>query len=53
MYKLSYYGMKELLGPRAVDRARRVNIANVDPKISLFTPVYSSENFIMRVYKVN
>ena len=53
MYKLSYYGMKDLLGPNAYDRARKVSISGVDPKIKHFTPVYTSENFIMRVYKIN
>ena len=52
MYKLSFHGMARLMGKQAMDRARRIPIPGVDPKLTLFAPAYSSENFIVRLYKV-
>lgn len=52
MYKMSYHGFKKLMGPQAADRVRRQSLADVDPKLSIVTEAYSTENYIIRLYKV-
>lgn len=52
LYKMSYAGLQEVLGPRGMDRVRQQSLAGVDPKLESLTEVYTSENFIIRLYQV-
>ena len=55
LYKMTYYKIHEIMGKdRAADRARN-NVpldASVDPKLSILEEVFSSENYIVRIYRV-
>lgn len=53
LYKLSYYGMDKLVGPQGVDRVRQQPIGDLKVKLSTLTEAYSTENLIVRLYKVN
>ncbi|EGW33236.1 uncharacterized protein SPAPADRAFT_60570 [Spathaspora passalidarum NRRL Y-27907] len=54
MYKLSYYRFAELYGGRdGADRVRNQQIpANDPPQLSTVEEVFTSENWIVRIYKV-
>ena len=57
MYKLSYYRFAEAAmlttGRRGFDRVRNVEIGNMDIKLHYFTEVFTSEHWMVRIYKVN
>mgnify|MGYP000003354806 FL=1 len=54
MYKLSYHRFTELFGGRdGVDRVRNQQIpANEVPKLNVVEEAFTSENWIVRIYKV-
>lgn len=52
LYKLTYTGIREMMGENAVDRARRVPMRGVDPKLQSLVEAYTTENHIVRIYKV-
>lgn len=54
MYKMSYYRFAELFGGRdGVDRVRNQQIpANDPPQLNVVDEVFTSENWIVRIYKV-
>ncbi|KAK6201105.1 oligosaccharyl transferase subunit [Scheffersomyces amazonensis] len=54
MYKLSYYRFSELFGGRdGPDRVRNQDIPAADPpELHVLEEAFTSENFIVRVYKV-
>ncbi len=52
MYKMSYYGLRNVMGPNAADRVRQASLRDVDPKLHTLTEVYSTENMIVRLYQV-
>lgn len=54
MYKLSYYRFSEInlgKGP-GYDQQRRAFIGNMDFKLKYFEEAYTTENWILRIYKV-
>lgn len=52
LYKMTYKGIAQLMGPKAFDRARQVPIVGIDPKLSTLEEAYSTENHMVRIYKV-
>ncbi len=53
MYKMSYYRFSELFGGReGVDRMRQQRIPIQSPVLNTLEEVYTSENWIVRIYKV-
>lgn len=52
MHKTSFHRYPDLMGPRAVDRARQYSVQGVNPKLSTLVGVYDSENLIVRIFKV-
>ncbi|KAK9727769.1 oligosaccharyl transferase stt3 subunit [Basidiobolus ranarum] len=52
MYKLSYYRFAELFGGQAYDRVRNVQIPNVPIKLHTMDEAFTTENWIVRIYKV-
>ncbi|ORY07489.1 STT3 subunit of Oligosaccharyl transferase [Basidiobolus meristosporus CBS 931.73] len=52
MYKLSYYRFAELFGGQAYDRVRNAQIPNVPIKLHTMDEAFTSENWIVRIYKV-
>ncbi|KAG5460490.1 MAG: Oligosaccharyl transferase STT3 subunit-domain-containing protein [Olpidium bornovanus] len=55
MYKMSYYRLNDLYRPSgqpAVDRVRGVRMPQTDIKLSVLEEAYTTENWIVRVYKV-
>lgn len=54
MYKMSYYRFAELFNGRdAVDRVRNQNIpASQAPELNVIEEAYTSQNWIVRIYKV-
>ena len=52
LYKTIYHGMSQVGGPNAMDAVRQTPIADTNPKLSVLEEVYSSERFIVRIYKV-
>jgi dolichyl-diphosphooligosaccharide--protein glycosyltransferase len=52
LYKMSYYRYPQIMGRQAVDRARQVQVSGVDPKLDTLVEVYSTENYIVRIYAV-
>ncbi|PVU97755.1 hypothetical protein BB559_001926 [Furculomyces boomerangus] len=50
MHKMSYYGLKEVMGPQPMDRARRQQLPS-EVTLDYFTEEYSSENWMVRIYK--
>ncbi|EER34400.1 oligosaccharyl transferase STT3 subunit [Candida tropicalis MYA-3404] len=54
MYKMSYYRFAELFGGRdAADRVRNQQIpANDPPQLNILEEAFTSENWIVRIYKV-
>ncbi|KAI9229413.1 MAG: glycosyltransferase family 66 protein [Piptocephalis tieghemiana] len=52
MYKLSYYRVGELYGGRGYDRVRNQPIQSAPIKLSTLEEAYTSENWIVRIYKV-
>jgi dolichyl-diphosphooligosaccharide--protein glycosyltransferase len=53
MYKMSFYRYNQLFpGGQAVDRVRGQNIPNKDIKLDVIEEVFTSENWIVRIYKV-
>ena len=52
LYKTVYHGMSALGGPNMIDNVRQTPIADPNPKLSVLEEVYSSERFIVRIYKV-
>lgn len=57
LYKLSYYRFADAAmlttGRRGFDRVRNVEIGNMDIKLNYFTEVFTSEHWMVRIYKVN
>ena len=57
MYKLSYYRFADAAmlttGRRGFDRVRNVEIGSMDIKLHYFTEVFTSEHWMVRIYKVN
>lgn len=57
MYKLSYYRFAEAAmlttGRRGFDRVRNVEIGNMDIKLNYFHEVFTSEHWMVRIYKLN
>ena len=57
MYKLSYYRFADAAmlttGRRGFDRVRNVEIGNMDIKLNYFTEVFTTEHWMVRIYKVN
>ncbi len=52
LYKCVYHRMGELAGPRATDMVRQVPIGEVNPKLNVLEEVFSSERFMVRIFKV-
>lgn len=52
LYKTVYHKMNELGGPNAMDMVRQTPIYDTNPKLSVLEEVFSSERFIVRIYKV-
>lgn len=54
MYKTSYYGMDKLnpSGQVPFDRARNSQLPPVSPQLSVLEEAYSTENYIVRIFKV-
>ena len=53
MYKMSYYRLNEIYGGgQAYDRVRGVSMPRNDPSLSVLDEAFSSENYIVRVFKV-
>ncbi|ORZ04892.1 Oligosaccharyl transferase STT3 subunit-domain-containing protein [Absidia repens] len=53
MYKMSYYRYNELFGGQpASDRVRKQNLPLKGPELSVLEEAYTSENWIVRIYKV-
>ncbi|KAL6908702.1 glycosyltransferase family 66 protein [Trichoderma evansii] len=53
MYKMSYYNYGSLFPPgQAADRVRQVRVPDQGPVINTVEEAYTSENWIIRIYKV-
>jgi dolichyl-diphosphooligosaccharide---protein glycosyltransferase len=52
LYKTVYHKMSSIGGPNMMDSARQSDIANTNPKLSVLEEVFSSERFIVRIFKV-
>jgi len=56
MYKLSYYGFADAseaaFGRRGYDRVRNTEIGQMDVSLTYFEEVFTSQHWLMRVYKV-
>ncbi|RYO74706.1 hypothetical protein DL764_010763 [Monosporascus ibericus] len=53
MYKMSYYNYASLFPPgQATDRVRGVRLPEVGPVLNTLEEAYTSENWIIRIYKV-
>ncbi|KAK3693859.1 glycosyltransferase family 66 protein [Podospora appendiculata] len=53
MYKMSYYNYNALFPPgQAQDRVRGVRLPDVGPTLDTLEEAYTSENWIIRIYKV-
>ncbi|KAI7861991.1 Oligosaccharyl transferase STT3 subunit-domain-containing protein [Spinellus fusiger] len=53
MYKLSYYRFSEMHGGKpAMDRVRKQRLPAQGPEISVVDEAFTSENWIVRIYKV-
>ncbi|KAJ3338734.1 oligosaccharyl transferase stt3 subunit [Gonapodya sp. JEL0774] len=53
MYKMSYYRFQELYGgQQAYDRVRGTPIQSAKVKLTVVEEAFTSENFIVRIYKV-
>ncbi|KAI8076886.1 Oligosaccharyl transferase STT3 subunit-domain-containing protein [Halteromyces radiatus] len=53
MYKMSYYRFNELFGGQPpMDRVRRQHLPVKGPELSVLEEAYTSENWIVRIYKV-
>ncbi|KAK4227229.1 family 66 putative glycosyltransferase [Podospora fimiseda] len=53
MYKMSYYNFNNLFPPgQAVDRMRQARLPEVGPTLSTMEEAFTSENWIIRIYKV-
>jgi dolichyl-diphosphooligosaccharide--protein glycosyltransferase len=52
MYKMSYYRFSELFGGRPTDRVRGVELPAQGPTLSVLEEAFTSENWIVRIYKV-
>ncbi|GAB1311271.1 oligosaccharyl transferase stt3 subunit [Madurella fahalii] len=53
MYKMSYYNYNNLFPPgQAMDRMRGVRLPEVGPTLSTIEEAFTSENWIIRIYKV-
>lgn len=56
MYKISYYGFPQMMTeygrPTGFDRVRRVEIGNKNIQLKHLEEAFSSEHFIVRIYKV-
>jgi len=52
MYKMSYYKFADLFGGRPTDRVRNVQLPAQGPSISVVEEAFTSENWIVRIYKV-
>ncbi|CAO1617776.1 unnamed protein product [Sympodiomycopsis kandeliae] len=53
MYKMSYYRFNDLFGGRAgMDRVRGSQTASQSPKLDILDEAYTTENWIVRIYKV-
>ncbi len=53
MYKMSYYNYNNIFPPgQAVDRVRGVRLPEKGPELSTVEEAFTSENWIIRIYKV-
>ncbi|KAK4192687.1 family 66 putative glycosyltransferase [Podospora australis] len=53
MYKMSYYNFNNLFPPgQAIDRMRQARLPEVGPTLSTMEEAFTSENWIIRIYKV-
>lgn len=52
MYKMSYYRFAEAFGGEAVDRVRDQRIREPGPELHVIEEAFTSENWIVRIYKV-
>ena len=53
MYKMSYYRFNELFGgQQPMDRVRQQRLPVQGPELSVLDEAYTSENWIVRIYKV-
>ncbi|KAI8139787.1 Oligosaccharyl transferase STT3 subunit-domain-containing protein [Fennellomyces sp. T-0311] len=53
MYKMSYYRFNELFGgQQPMDRVRQQRLPIQGPELSVLDEAYTSENWIVRIYKV-
>ena len=52
LYKTVYHKMNLIGGPNSMDNARQSEIYDSDPKLSVLEEVFSSERFIVRIFKV-
>lgn len=53
IYKMSYANMGVLMGAQAMDRARGLPLRGIDPKLTSVSEAYTTENFIIRIFKVH
>lgn len=52
-YKMSYYNYNSLFPPgQAQDRVRGAKLPNEGPKLHVLDEAFTSENWIVRIYKV-
>jgi dolichyl-diphosphooligosaccharide---protein glycosyltransferase len=52
-YKMSYYNYHSLFPPgQAADRVRNVRLPDVGPVLDTVEEAYTTENWIIRIYKV-
>ena len=52
MYKLSYYQFMDQVGIEGEDRVRGSRPGNIDPQLKYFQEAYTTEHWMLRVYKV-
>ncbi|KAF9439063.1 oligosaccharyl transferase stt3 subunit [Entomortierella beljakovae] len=52
MYKMSYYRFSDLYHGNAVDHVRGARMPAEGPTLSILEEAYSTENFLVRIYKV-
>ena len=52
LYKMSYTGIVDMMGPRAMDRVRYSPLYGLNPKLASLTEVYSTEHWIVRIFQL-
>ena len=52
MYKMSYYRLDEITNGKPYDRVRQSDLPQKSPKLYSMKEAYSTENFIVRIFKL-